>query len=417
MELEKMKLYELYHLLLIDIIHRDKDISNLDIDKLFKLVNEKYKEENGVYLDKKSELYKWLSDKSRYILLDDLLVRLFARFINIEMIKNIEIDNTDIFFVNNINEMKRIMDEEGEIISNIEIVKCDNKTKIDKDNVIEIVKDILIKLDNNGEWLDIYNNAIRDKKIIYLNELSKEELDKFKEDNDINQDLNKYRNVCCFNTNGSMYIILTYTGNISDISSTIHEVIHYISRCYNNKNEKLILRELPSIFYEIYTLNYLNELGYSKKEIDEIKLNRYTDTYEAILDIDILMNYFIILLSKGNITKDDVIDEYRICMRNIYGNDNYYEIPNEYDSRCDDVIHDLIKNQYMLFKSYPYIIGSYLASMAINKLDSDMMIMSFMKYITEHIDSVCEEDVFNIILDGKIDLYYDDEDKVKVREK
>ena len=39
------------------------------------------------------------------------------------------------------------------------------------------------------------------------------------------------------------------------------------------------------------------------------------------------------------------------------------------------------------------------------------------KVFTEHIDSVCEEDVFNIILDGKIDLYYDDEDKVKVREK
>ena len=50
------------------------------------------------------------------------------------------------------------------------------------------------------------------------------------------------------------------------------------------------------------------------------------------------------------------------------------------------------------------------------KIDSDKYIMDFMKYITEHINEVSKEDVFNIILDGKIDLYEEDK-KVKVRDK
>lgn len=415
MDLKNMELYELYFLLLTDFIHQDRGIVEIDIDYLFEVVNERYKEENGVYLSTKSELYKWLSDKCRYTLLDELLVRLYNRFINIEKLNDLEIDNTDLFFVNNIHEMERIIDKEEKIIYNTDVVKYDNKTEIDKYKVIEIVKDILLELDDNGEWLEIYNKILNENKIIYLNELSNKEVEELKDKFGIQENLYEVKNACTVINDSDIYILLTYKGNLDDICVTIHEVIHYIVRYYNNnKKEKIIFRELPSIFYELYCLDYLKKMGYNEDELNEFKINiRLIDTCECIYEIDILINYLKTIIDKGNITREDVMDEYKLTMERAYGNDNYYEIPTECDSRCDNCIYDLIKNPYSLFYIYPYIIDTYLASMAINKINTDKYILSFMKYITEHINNVSEEDVFNIILDGKLDLYEDNKIKKK----
>ena len=411
MDFEKMELFELYYLLLVSNIYNDKDIVTWDINYLYDIINERYKKENNVYLDDKDKLYEWLANKSRYKLLDELLVRLYDRFINVEKVNNYEIDNTDIFFVNNIHEMKRIMEEEEVIAYNgLMIEEYTNKTKIDKWKVIDIVRDILEDIDDTLEWVRLYDKAINDNIIIYLNELNKRDYDKFILDNGIDIDLDNVRNACLFNENGKINILLTYNGDISDISKTIHEVIHYIARCYNgNKKEKTIFRELPSMFYEMYTLNYLKKLGYDEHELEENNIYRLSDTYESINDINILMNYLTILIDKGSITYEDVINEYKEYME-------VNDIDSNINNRSDKCINDLIKNPYILFGYYPYIIDNYLASKAILKIEDDKMIMKFMKYITEHIDSVCEEDVFNIILDGKIDLY-DEDEKKKVKKK
>ena len=420
MNFYEMELYELYYLALVSQFYQDKDIISVDIDELIKEVNKRYKEEYGKYLEDEVALFKWISDRCRYRLLDELLVRLYDRFINIEKGNKYEIDNTDIFFVNNIHEMKRIIEEEENTAYNaINVLEYKNRTNLNKWQVIDMVRNILQEIDLTGEWKLLYDEAIDNNLIIYLNELSSEEIDAFKKNNGIDISLDDVKNACLFSQDGKMFILLSYEGYISDVAKTIHEVIHYISRYYNNnQKEKTILRELPSMFYEMYALKYMYELGYDSKELEETNIYRLIDTYESISDIKALVNYLIILIEKGHITKDDIENEFIEYLDKLNGKIMEYDyIEKESNNRCDKCCDDLIKNPYMLFGYYPYIIDNYLASMAINKIDNDKFIFNFMKYITEHISTVCLEDVFNIIMDGKIDLYQEDNRKVMVRNK
>lgn len=398
-----MELYELYYLLLASYYYQDNDIITIDIDRLFDEINTRYKEQFGIYQLDDNKLFTWLKNKCRYNLLDELLVGLYNRFINIEKGDKYEIDNTDIFFVNNIHLMSKIFEEEINNYNKMNLTKCNNKTKIAKWQVIDTVKDILTELDPSEEWKNIYEQALNNNIIIYLNELSHEEIAQFKRINGININLESIKNTCFFPDTGRSYIILNYEGYLTDISTTIHEIIHYISRYYNNNQKEIpLLRELPSMFYEIYTLKYLYSFGYNQEELAEANINRLTDTYKSIEDIKLLVDYLKILIDKGHLTEEDIINEYS----------NTYEDNNHKSDKC---IHDLIRNPYILFGYYPYIIDNYLATNAINKLSSDKLILNYMKYITEHISSVDEEDVFNIILDSNLSLYLEDNNKKRIK--
>lgn len=416
MELEKLELYELYYLLIISEIYDDEDIVTWDIEELKDIIVKRYLEANGEDAEINNEnIFRWLGDNCRYKVLDELLLRLYNRFINIERTSSGEFDNRDLFFVNNIKEMKRLMEEEEEYAySMIQATEYDHKTKMDKWQVIDTVRDILREIDSSSEWVEIYDQALQGN-IIYLNELSDEEKERFVREHDFSIDFNTVKNCCIF---GGDLILLTYNGDISDVGKTVHEIIHYISnKSVNDNKGKIIFRELPSIFYEMYALDYLVKLGYDEKEINELKLIRLMDTFYSCIDAIPLVNYLAIMINKGNITEDDVFNECVEYEKQCQMDMSLDEIKLESIIRCDKCIDELTRDMYVIFKHYPYIIGTYLAFKCLDKVDKDELLMTFMKYLTEHIDTICEEDVFRYILDGKIDLYEEEQGKKKRRKR
>ena len=385
---EKMKLYELYYFVLVDNIHED-DIMPYDINYIWNEINNRYYLEFNKKLDINNEndiniLFSWLSNKSRYDLLNELMLNTYNRFINKEKIGNIFIDNTDLFFINNISYFKKIINDFKINLNNYDYSDKDvNITQISKGEINYYVKQILLTIDSSGKWASIYDNLLYEDKIIYLDELDEIHRKDLFSLFGINS-IKDIDNSCVFLSNGDMYILLTYTNTLKDIPATIHELTHYISGLYGNKNEVPILREFPSIFYELYALDYLSNIGFSKVELSKIYYERVKNTNDLLESILYMMNYLEMLIKKGSIT-EEIIDI----------NDNIdlnYTINSH--RVCDMCSYDLVSNPYIFFRNYPYIIGHYLALVGINNLKENKEIISIVKDINEKLSSINPYDVF-----------------------
>ena len=268
-------------------------------------------------------------------------------------------------------------------------IPCDSKkfepTKITKSETIRLVKDILEDIDPNLEWLDIYEEMIDKNKIAYINEFSSEEVLKLEELMGVSM-AEVDDNACIILNNKKSFLLLTYTGTLIDVVTTIHEVIHYISRSKNNYQEsEPMLREFYSIFYELYAIKYLEKIGYDKNELEAIKNGRLIFIKAAVNERKYLLDYLNMYIDNGVIREEDD-----------YGYDRY--------GRCDMAAFDLISNPYILNDYYPYVIGNYLASEAIKKIDDDKTLFSIIKYMTVNSGETDAYDLFNVIGVGNANL-------------
>lgn len=413
-ETSELKLYELYYIVTAYMLHDDVDLP-CDLSLIWPIINSFYAKENGVSLDitketNQNKLYNWLANKSRYQLLDELMLHMYRALTTNE--DNSKIDNTDFFFVNNLYAMEHVMESYHDEIAPI-LYNTDHKkiSTVSKKETISIVKDILTEIDPNEEWLSMYEDLLKKNHIIYLNELSTEEKNKLINKLGI-KSLKEIENACLYIDNKEpYYIFLNYTNTISDIPTTIHEVIHYIVKKTNFGSRELpILREFSSILFELYSLDYLKRLGYGNSELKTINHARLMDSFNMYDDIKDIMYYLIMLIENGKITeKQDlkITNKKLNRIKRIFNREEMKaflcENPNEFDAktrcnqRCDNVIHNLIINPYILFDSYPYIIGSYLADMGMKKIATSHTTLSLMKYITEKISKLDAYDIFSIL--------------------
>ena len=401
---DEMKLYELYYIVYVYSMYEDDNLVPYDMEYVWHKINDYYYQENDKLLDINKDddlniLFNWTKDKCRYQLLDELMVHMFNRFINIE---DNGVDNRDEFFINNIDMMEKIMSTGNNTI------KIDNNSllKLSKDKTITLVKEILLEIDPSSEWLRIYEEAIDKNKIIYLNELDKKGIIDLKKE--LGVDSLKYiDNSCLTLENGEKYIFLNYKGDISDVSTTIHEFTHYVSKYNHNEKETPILREFPAIFFELYALEYLKEIGCDETDIKLVNQHRIADTYMATMESRIFLYYLKMIMDNGVISED--LDKELI-------KDNNY-MSEDYEKNCDDCIRDLIINPYVFFEIYPYVIGNYLANMGFERIKYDRQMLSIIKFMNDNLYKINPYDVFNILGCGDIDLVNNNEEKQKVRKR
>ena len=435
--LKNLKLYELYYMVNVYSLY-EEDVIPYDIEAIWKKIAIYYRKEFGTLLDINIEnnrniLFNWLRSKTRYELLDELMLHVYNRLIN----KEDGIDNTDPFFVNNIYPILKIMEEYNNKIASI-IYKTNNikVSTITKKETISIVKDILTEIDQNNEWLDYYIEAINNHKIIYLNELTPEEEINLKNKIGL-KSLKDIDNSCMLLDNNDTYIFLNYTNTIYDIPTTIHELIHYIIKKTNFGNTELpILREFPSIFFEMYAINYLRRLGYSEDELACINRSRLVDTFRVYDDIKELMFYLIMIMENGHINEKITKKAYNKELNKIKRkltkeelndllkeDEEFFNASKKSNDSCDKCTYNLVINPYILFSYYPYIIGSYLADIGMKKINESKNILPMLKYMTEKISKLDAYDIFSVLECNTKDLIpttYNEElpkKKRKVRDK
>ena len=241
--------------------------------------------------------------------------------------------------------IKKIVKKEKEYIDNYSIKDDYELSELTDREINQIICDILMELDPNGDWLEIYLKARRTAHIIYINELDKEGLKKYEQILGISG-LKRLDNTCLNISSDESFVFLNYEGNISDVVFTIHEIAHYINaRLDDVTSVSPYVREFPSIFYEMYALNYLKNLWYPEGELLSIYNKRIFETYESLE-----------MTSKLGIE-----------------NTSYT----------------------------PYVIGSYLGREAMNKLNDDKLLLSIIKYITENLSRTRVEELFYLVNNNK----------------
>lgn len=372
---------------------------------IYHLINNEYAKEVGEFVDIQKEadrdlLYIWARENSRF----DTLNYLIDRCIKSVMYEENE-EDADLFSKNNLNELLKLMLEQAAIClsnKNADIIPV---SKVTKDEIGGLVREILTLIDPSLDWLNIYEDAKTNKKIIYLNECTEEE--KHLLSTKWGDEILKLEN-CCITLNGETVVFLTYNGNIMDVCYTLHEFAHFISKIKsNNQKASRNIVEFSSIFYELFTLLVLYKKGYSIKELYSINSLRLLSTLTCCFAHNDIFNYMRTYLQEGAITEKkeiERIDRANQLTLNVideaFKKDIEKNCPDFWDSKksarntCDKTIKNLILHQEELYKAYPYIIGNYLALTAINNFELDPGMLSKMKYYTEEAASIDPYEIF-----------------------
>ena len=315
-------------------------------------------------------------------------------------------EEVDQFSKNNLNELLKLMLEQASIClsnKNEDIIPVSKATK---DEVDSLVREILTLVDPSLEWLNIYEEAKVNKKIIYLNECNEEE--KRLLGTKWGDEILKHED-CCITLNGETAVFLTYNGNIMDVCYTLHEFAHFVSKVKsNNQKASRNIVEFSSIFYELFALLVMHKKGYSSKELYSINNLRLLNTLSCCFAHSDIFSYMRTFLQEGIITEEkeieridrvneltlSVIDErFRKDIEKNYP--DFWNSKKSAKNTCDKTIKNLVLHQGELYEAYPYIIGNYLALTALNNLEIDPLMLSKMKYYTEQAASIDPYEIFD----------------------
>ena len=374
----ELKDYELLHIIESYRLNVKNSYWLYEVEYVWDEIIKRYKQWGMNYGSDRYEVYKLLKQNESYNLLNSLIGKVANTLLGKE---DSLIDNSDIYFYDNLNLLYDKMHAEYQYERNNYLKKKETELpKIEKHEVVTIVEDILDQIDNNGEWKEIYKEALNEGKIIYVDMLTDEDITRLKTASLI--DTIENGGTLYNQSNGEIIgVFLKYVGDINDIYLTMHEIIHYINKYLDKEKIKPILKEFPSIFYEFYSLKCLEGYGYSKESLEIIKNTRRKYIINAYEEIKDIMYYLTLYKKDGYInSNNDLLGSKRVIT-----------------IRRNRTVEKLIMDPDILLSTYPYIIGTYLANQGIEAIDSDKVIGQIIKYVTEHLSAVDEGMIFNIL--------------------
>lgn len=380
---------ETYHIL--EKYHTRKREDNedkyyLELAKFYQMV-----EHHSIH--KKEELLHWARERFRYPFLNLLLEKLCYHFLNPMMVGTVELDYTDYFMYQNLDSMIDFLYLQLEELKNS---TTSNKklSPIKKETTDSLVCEILKELDPTLKWLNLYYQAKKKKQIFYRDEHTEEEVELFFQSSKVSYIHLKDSNFCTLIGN-TPYIYLNRTNTINDVSTTIHELIHFIDASNHlNYINRSSLNEFPSIFYELYSLFFLYQHGYRKEEIEQINENRLSSTFHTIENNIILLSYLKIYFQYSDIT-EEIDTELTSEILKTMDHNFAFDLEKIVQSKCDQAIEFMTLFPFEFFESYPYVIGNYLAHQAMKKLSTDFLMQ--MKDCTEHLSKIDPYNAFQMV--------------------
>lgn len=192
--------------------------------------------------------------------------------------------------------------------------------------------------------------------------------------------------VCCASSN-DLIVKCPISGNVDDVVSVVHEMIHFAARKESFKHDPLLfnqktssLEEIPSIYFEKYAVDYLVSIGFDKDKLYSHYLNRVKENLIAttfyIAEFDFLNVFkrdgkvnelnlledkrFLVLLDKmikiGNVDKDSTKE-----LGYMYDISKVWEKKNK-EAWCDwwisttDVVRNSEHLSYILGRCYALVL-------------------------------------------------------------
>ena len=316
-------------------------------------------------------IIEWMKSNSRE--------RTYNKMLN-RIVKVINIDGNNLDLINSFKEelQERLPKETKDKYE---------LSKLNKEQLEILVKSFLIKIDKEKNLLNKYNYLKNNNKIIF------------------NGNKNNNINSNSYVENKTIYITLNET--TYDFPVLIHEFFHIIN---NKSTNSTLLNELLSIYYEEEAINYLEEIGYSKKECNELRRIREDALIRNINKIERIWKHLIKYQNDSKITTSDIIKEIKEEGNNIVKdikrtkeidtileNISYKE---ESKKRIDQETILLIKNASLLIYFNSYIIGYYFTKM-LEDIDNKEDIIN---YYINHKNELTLQEIFEIIKKNKKEL-------------
>lgn len=356
------------------------------------------------YLDKDTkllnydELCTYYKDTYRFSLLKDLLTREKLTLLD------------DAFLKNNYLKILEMLTFEIKASASFAKNTSDVSRKITDSEFTSLVEEYLKEIDPTLEWLNIYKEALANKKIIYLFSADK-----------VEESDNK-----TFYLDGDVYSIILRDNTLKDFYYFAHEFTHFIQFKKNNTYSlSKSIDEFMAIFYEKYALDFLARKNYSEEYINTLKAKRGKNIFSLGMDIIQILIYLETLEINKDISfaeeqeKAKAMINYQLknldekTLTNI--KEKYpwqLEATSYVKKTCDDTLMTLISNYDvpLLNEYYPYIMGSFLANITLEEVRNKHLTLEELKALAENSLDIDLEKLFHLLnislTDGKKTYQY-----------
>lgn len=284
-----------------------------------------------------------------------------------------------------------------------------NKKRIDKKQILELVNEYFKYIDASGDLSKFFINILNNKEIIMWYPEEREKiinvlLKKGFKNDDIDSALYFRKEV---DNEGKIInlINIPLTGTMSDVVSLIHEVIHYYSYSFefDRKKSELdvnVLSEIIPIYFEVRASEWLEAKGYSQDEVlKTINFRIYNDFLNnSFSGVETILNLVQKQKEKGKITIENIMTDEEAIRIEMFNNidfilSNFNDINMNKFPKVDiskvkikqackyvDYIYVCLKSFLRLKKQttiISYCLGTYIANFGSNSdMDQKMLFVA-----------------------------------------
>lgn len=391
--------------LLRAIIYDKYDLDDsIDINAVYVAVNKKYCDSIGLDINKdidRAFLYNWLKEKVGYDLLNEIIQE------TIDYLGEKNKNKHSFFLLENFVPLTDIIKSQINLSVREGNKNLQSLSYVPYEETEEMFIDYLKKIDPSLEWLNIYLEAKKQRKIVYLDEVTEEEKRTILHVLDVDN-LEESPNGSLY-MGGNQLIWLTKKYTIEDFNSLLHEFIHYVVNLKNiPKNVPHVLDEMPSIFYELYSHRYLLANGFSEEEINTLRYNRMQNSlYGASLVLDVF-SLLSIYVERGKVDKEYLLDcknKQLSNMRSLLNTSSMDTLLSmnktlsnplmALDKEWEENVRKMVTQLYTIHMWYPYVLDTYFANESLK--NSNNYTISNMKYITENFAGLNVGDVLELM--------------------
>ena len=399
------KLYEYYIVLFYKYNFKDiKFKTKYNLTEIYKYAYEFWQMNFDSKLDitkakDKERLFNFLNDIFRYQTLNNGLRDLY---------KMITEDGKDTFVIDNIIEINDITNQ---VIKRVSLPEDDeNYAKLSHEELDTYFREFLLSIDESGEYLDVYNQMINSRKVLYFDLVDDARKDKLRKKLGAHNDDN-VSFILKNDEKADIYMVLDRKGDISDFRTLAHEFIHYYIDYYNHgKYSHYLLREFPSMFYEQLANKFLHTKGYNIQEVEKLLLYRFKEISDKSVYLSCI-NKYLRLFCENNFNIDHNIDTARIKEQidnyikenglteyeyELKRNDNLSNPSKMAIDYCDVANYYLLIDPFMLASNYPYLIGQYLTIYYLDEVDEKRVSLAEIKDITANLPNIDPSMILNL---------------------
>ncbi len=312
------------------------------------------------YSDKEKEAIKiWIAEKERYNVLNLQLGNILS---HLDILDNTLKDKLDLIFSGIIMNTFHYISTQR--ISDFVVINNNEFYKLNKDSLEQLFLEYLDYIKAPQIWYEKFSYLRKNNFIEYLNS----------ESNLNNNDS------CCYidKVDKKRKLKIDNADTIIGLTNLAHEFAHYIAE--EHGNSAILIRELPSIYFENIACKFLIEKSFDKEKINKIVANRgFTNflTYSKISDILFKLKLYV---TNGKITKEDFKIPLELYLKYIKlennnktnNNEDYLlEISRLADKKCDKMNQSIIENDVFILSGINYLVATIIVEELLKRPDTE----------------------------------------------